>query len=153
MSERRPLDAVDRAIINRLQGGFPIGERPFAEAAGELGIGESDLIARLDRLLQEGFLTRFGPLYDAQQMGGGLTLAAIEVSEAELEAVADQVNAHPEIAHNYARNHPLNLWFVLATERPEQIAEVLSQIASGTGLAVYDFPKEEEFFIGLQLEV
>jgi DNA-binding Lrp family transcriptional regulator len=153
MSERRPLDAADRAIINRLQGGFPIGERPFAEAAGELGIGESDLIARLDRLLQEGFLTRFGPLYDAQQMGGGLTLAAIEVSEAELEAVADQVNAHPEIAHNYARNHPLNLWFVLATERPEQIAEVLSQIASETGLAVYDFPKEEEFFIGLQLEV
>ena len=153
MSERRPLDAVDRAIINRLQGGFPIGERPFAEAADELGIGESDLIARLDRLLQEGFLTRFGPLYDAQQMGGGLTLAAIEVSEAELEAVADQVNAHPEIAHNYARNHPLNLWFVLATERPEQIAEVLSQIASETGLAVYDFPKEEEFFIGLQLEV
>ena len=153
MSERRPLDAVDRAIINRLQGGFPIGERPFAEAAGELGIGESDLIARLDRLLQEGFLTRFGPLYDAQQMGGGLTLAAIEVSEAELEAVADQVNAHPEIAHNYARNHPLNLWFVLATERPEQIAEVLSQIATETGLAVYDFPKEEEFFIGLQLAV
>ena len=153
MSERRPLDAVDRAIINRLQGGFPIGERPFAEAADELGIGESDLIARLDRLLQEGFLTRFGPLYDAQQMGGGLTLAAIEASEAELEAVADQVNAHPEIAHNYARNHPLNLWFVLATERPEQIAEVLSQIASETGLAVYDFPKEEEFFIGLQLEV
>ena len=153
MSERRTLDAVDRAIINRLQGGFPIGERPFAEAADELGIGESDLIARLDRLLQEGFLTRFGPLYDAQQMGGGLTLAAIEASEAELEAVADQVNAHPEIAHNYARNHPLNLWFVLATERPEQIAEVLSQIASETGLAVYDFPKEEEFFIGLQLEV
>jgi len=153
MSERRPLDAVDRAIINRLQGGFPIGERPFAEAAGELEIGESDLIARLDRLLQEGFLTRFGPLYDAQQMGGGLTLAAIEVSESELEAVADQVNAHPEIAHNYSRNHPLNLWFVLATERPEQIAEVLSQIATETGLAVYDFPKEEEFFIGLQLQV
>jgi len=153
MSGRRHLDAVDRAIINRLQGGFPIAERPFAEAAGELAIGESDLIARVDRLLQEGFLTRFGPLYDAQQMGGGLTLAAMEVPEEELDAVANQVNAHPEIAHNYARNHPLNLWFVLATERPEQIAEILSQIATETGLAVYDFPKEEEFFIGLQLQV
>jgi DNA-binding Lrp family transcriptional regulator len=153
MSERRTLDAVDRAIINQLQGGFPIGERPFAAAAGVLEIAETDLIARIGRLLQEGFLTRFGPLYDAQQMGGGLTLAAIEVPEAELDAVADQVNAHPEIAHHYARNHPLNLWFVLATERPEQIAAVLSQIARETGLAVYDFPKEEEFFIGLRLQV
>jgi DNA-binding Lrp family transcriptional regulator len=152
MRPPRAIDEIDRAILNRLQAGFPISERPFADAAAALAIDEGDLIARIDRLLEEGLLTRFGPLYDAQKMGGGLTLAAMEVAEAELDAVAEKVNAHPEIAHNYARNHPLNLWFVLATERPEQIAEVLARISSETGVAVYDFPKEEEFFIGLQLK-
>lgn len=153
MSELPPLDAADRAIINRLQAGLPIGERPFAEAAAALGLGEMDLIARLDRLLQEGYLTRFGPLYHAERMGGGITLAAMAVPAADFDRVAEQVNAHPEIAHNYARDHWLNLWFVVATERPGQIAEVLAQIARETGLTVYDFPKEEEFCIELQLAV
>ena len=31
------------------------------------------------------------------------------------------VNAHPEVAHNYEREHALNMWFVLATERPSEI--------------------------------
>ncbi|MGD2062350.1 MAG: AsnC family transcriptional regulator [Nitrospirota bacterium] len=153
MRPPRALDEIDRAILNRLQAGFPVSARPFAEAAGALAIDESDLIARIDRLLKEGLLTRFGPLYDAQRMGGGVTLAAMEVPEVALDAVAEQINAYPEIAHNYVRNHPLNLWFVLATERPEQIAEVLARISRETGVAVYDFPKEEEFFIGLQLRV
>ena len=152
MRNRRALDDVDRAVINRLQVGVRIAERPFAEVASGLGIDETDLIARVDRLLQEGLLSRFGPLYDAQKMGGGLTLAAMEVPEAKLDAVAAHINAYPEIAHNYARNHPLNLWFVVATERPEQIAAVLARISSETGLAIHDFPKEEEFFLGLRLK-
>ena len=45
------------------------------------------------------------------------------------EQVSDQVNAHPEVAHNYEReHHALNMWFVLATEqRPERIAEVIGE--------------------------
>ena len=33
MTEHRPLDATDRAIINALQGEFPLTPRPYAEAA------------------------------------------------------------------------------------------------------------------------
>ncbi|WP_436434726.1 AsnC family transcriptional regulator, partial [Enterococcus faecium] len=50
------IDAVDRSIINALQGGFPITERPYAAAAADLGLAEADLIARLDRLLRDGVL-------------------------------------------------------------------------------------------------
>jgi DNA-binding Lrp family transcriptional regulator len=147
------MTELERAIINGLQGGFPICERPYLEAAERLGITEDELIAGLRGLLDQGILSRFGPLYHAERMGGALTLAAMAVPEADFERVAGEVNAFPEVAHNYARDHRLNMWFVLATERPERKAGTLRAIEAATGLKVYDMPKIAEYFVGLRLEV
>jgi len=147
------MDEVDRRIIDTLQGGFPVCERPFAAAAAELAITEDDLIARVDRLLADGMLTRFGPLFDAEKMGGAFTLAAMQVPESDFDRIAAQVNAFPEVAHNYARDHALNMWFVVATETPEAIDEVIGRIERASGLPVLDFPKEREFFVELKLPV
>ncbi|MBF0130801.1 MAG: Lrp/AsnC family transcriptional regulator, partial [Alphaproteobacteria bacterium] len=95
----------------------------------------------------------FGPLYHAERLGGGLTLAALEAPEERFEAVAAVVNAFPEVAHNYRREHRLNMWFVVATETPERIAEVLAAISERTGLKVFNVPKIEEFYIGLRLDL
>jgi len=147
------MDALDRRIVNALQGGFPVTETPFAEAAATLGIDEDDLIGRIDRLCADGWLSRFGPMYNADRLGGATALAAVAVpDEADFDAVAEKVNAHPEIAHNYARNHVLNMWFVIATETPERIASVIDEIERETGLHVYNMPKIEEYFVGLRFE-
>ncbi|MGE5505616.1 MAG: Lrp/AsnC family transcriptional regulator [Actinomycetota bacterium] len=146
------MDAVDRAIINGLQGGFPICERPFAEAAAGLGLSEAELISRIKRLAAYKTISRFGPMWHAERLGGGLTLAAMKVPAERFDEVAATVNAFPEIAHNYARDHAFNMWFVVATERPERIAEVIAEIEAATGLAVHDMPKVEEFFVGLRFE-
>jgi DNA-binding Lrp family transcriptional regulator len=147
------MDAIDRRIINELQNGFPICERPYAEVAGRLDLSEQELIDRLHALLDEGLLSRFGPMYHAERMGGGLTLAAMRIPPEDFEAVAERVNAFPEVAHNYARDHELNMWFVLATETPQRIAEVIDEIEHSTGYRVFNMPKQEEFFLGLRLEV
>ncbi|HEY8554638.1 MAG TPA: AsnC family transcriptional regulator [Burkholderiales bacterium] len=146
------LDAVDRAIVNRLQGGFPVSERPYAEAAERLGLTEEQLLARIERLLAEGVLSRFGPMYHAERLGGALTLCAMRVSPERFEEVAAAVNAFPEVAHNYAREHAFNMWFVLATETPERVGEVIREIEQATGCRVYNLPKLEEFYIGLRFE-
>ncbi len=146
------MDATDRRIINGLQGGFPVCERPFAESSGRLGLSEGGLIQRLESLLDNGVLNRFGPMVHAERLGGGLTLAALSVPEDRFDTVAQQVNAHPEVAHNYARDHALNMWFVIATDRPERIGEVIAEIEAETGLTVFNLPKEEEFYIGLRFQ-
>ena len=69
------------------------------------------------------------------------------------DAVAGQVNAHPEVAHNYERMHALNMWFVLTAERPERIEEVAAAIEAETGIAVHRMPKLNEFFVGFRVEV
>jgi DNA-binding Lrp family transcriptional regulator len=146
------MDEVDRRIINALQTGFPISERPYREAAQALGLGETELLERLEKLLKDQTLSRFGPLYDAEAMGGALTLAAMQVPDERFEEVAGIVNGFPEVAHNYARSHILNMWFVLATETPEQLREALEEIERQTRLTVYDMPKINEYFVGLKLE-
>jgi siroheme decarboxylase len=144
------MDDIDRRIVNALQEGLPLTERPYAAVAERLGIGERALIERLETLLADGVLSRFGPMFHAERMGGALTLAALAVPEDRFDAVADIVNAFPEVAHNYARDHALNMWFVVATDRPERVAEVLAQIERQTALTVYNMPKIEEFFVGLR---
>jgi DNA-binding Lrp family transcriptional regulator len=146
------MDAVDRAIVNQLQGGFPVCERPYAEAASTLGLTEDELMQRLDILLENGTLTRFGPMYHAERLGGALTLAAMKVAVEDFERVTEIVNRFPEVAHNYAREHAFNMWFVLATEAPERIEQVIGEIEKAAGYRVYNMPKLEEFYVGLRFE-
>jgi len=75
----------------------------------------------------------------------------MEVPSARFDEVVTLVNALPEVAHNYERAHRLNMWFVLACEKPEGIAEAVARIEGETGLKVLCFPKEKEFFIGFRV--
>ncbi|WP_347266646.1 AsnC family transcriptional regulator [Paracoccus sp. (in: a-proteobacteria)] len=145
------LDATDRAILNALQEGFPLTPHPYDDAGAALGLSGEALIARLSRLRDIGAITRFGPFFDAAAMGGAFCLCALSAPEAEFERIADLVNAHPEVAHNYARDHALNMWFVLATPTPEGIGATAGAIEAETGLTVWQFPKQHEFFIGFRV--
>jgi DNA-binding Lrp family transcriptional regulator len=147
------MDELDRAILNRLQSCLPLCERPFAQVAQALGTDEDELLERLRRMLADGTLTRFGPLFDAERLGGAFTLAAMAVPPEDLERVAALVNALPEVAHNYQRDHRYNLWIVLAADAPEKIAAALQRIEALTGYPVLNLPKEAEYFIGLRLHV
>ena len=112
-----------------------------------LGTDEATLIERVRRLRDTGWLSRFGPMFNADRLGGATTLAAMAVPEADFERIAAIVNGFPEVAHNYARDHALNMWFVVATDDPGKIRTVLARIQALTGLAVHDMPKLEEFFV------
>ena len=150
-SVRATLDALDRLIINRLQEGFPITARPFADVAQELGCGEQELIERLRQLREARFVTRFGPFFDAAAMGGAFCLCAMAVPDDRFDTVAKLVNALPEVAHNYKRDHALNMWFVLAARSPVEIGTAADRIERETQLEVLRFPKLEEFFIGFKV--
>lgn len=146
------MDDIDRRIVNELQDGLALREQPFAQLAAELAISEQAIVDRIEALLVDGYLSRFGPLFNADRLGGAFSLCALDAPAENFDEIAALVNAHPEVAHNYEREHALNMWFVLATERPEQISVVTQEIESETGCEVYQFPKLEEFFVGLKLD-
>jgi len=147
------MDETDRAIVNALQGGFPVCDEPYAAVARTLGIGEQELIDRLRGLLERGVLARFGPLYQVERMGGSFVLAALSAPDEDFDRLADLVNAFPEVAHNYRREHRLNMWFVLATETPDGQQEAITRIERETGYPVFNMPKIREYFVELKLHV
>jgi DNA-binding Lrp family transcriptional regulator len=161
------VDRADAQLLERLHGGFPLVDRPFAQVASELHCSEDEVIERLTRLLAHGVLTRFGPLFQIERAGGCFVLAAMAVPDERFDAVARAVNAWPEVAHNYRRESAghvesgphrgegaaLNMWFVVAAESAAAAEAVLQHIEAETGLVVWRFPKEREFKVELRLPI
>ncbi|RXK51674.1 siroheme decarboxylase subunit beta [Halorientalis pallida] len=145
------LSRVDRAIVNAFQGGFPVVERPFEPAAAALqdrgvDVDADDLFERLRDLDDEGVLTRFGALINAEEIGGAATLVAMHAPEERYDEVAEQVNSYDAVAHNYEREHPhLNMWFVVSVPDTDEVEETLSAIEADTGQETYNLPKQQEF--------
>ena len=150
MSDNAPLflDELDRQLLDDFQSGFPLTPRPFAEMAAHLGLGESEVLSRLERLNQAGAVSRVGPVIRPRRIGAS-TLAAMAVPMERLGAVADLVSGYPEVNHNYEREHRFNLWFVLTAVGEDRLAEIMGEIQARTGLEVLDLPMLEEYHIDL----
>ncbi|MFC7142029.1 Lrp/AsnC family transcriptional regulator [Halosimplex aquaticum] len=153
------LDSVDRAILNAYQGGFPVVADPYGPAAAALrdhgvDVTAAELHERLAALDEEGVLTRFGALINAEAIGGTATLVAMHAPEDRFDEVAERVNAHAEVAHNYEREHPhLNMWFVVSVAEEDRVDEVLAEIEEETGQETYNLPKQREFHVGAKFPV
>lgn len=147
------LSTLDKLILNSLQKGISIEERPFQELSQELGITEEEVANTVTQLLERGYLSRFGPLYNIEKFGGRFVLVALEAGKDDFERVNEIVNSYPEVAHNYERAHQLNMWFVLATETLEEEERILSEIKEKTGCTPLPMPKLEEYHLNLFLEV
>lgn len=147
------MDELDRQLINRLQRGLPLVRHPWQAVAAELRSTPDELLDRLHLLLEDGVLTRFGPMFDIERLGGAFTLAALAVPESRFEQVAAQLNELPQVAHNYRREHPWNMWFVLACATCADLDQTLAHIRTITGLEVLNLPKEQTYHVGLYFPV
>lgn len=145
------LSDFDRLLVNAMQGGFPLSSTPFDDLAGKLGCTAEDVMAGVESLLERGVITRFGPLFNIEHLGGTFSLCALHVPEERFEEVTELVNACPEVAHNYQREHHWNMWFVLAAETRRELEATFDDIVARSGCPGLNLPKEEEFYVGLRL--
>ena len=142
------LDAVDRRLLDEYQRGFPLTSRPYAMIADQLGVTETEVIDRLSALTEEGYVTRVGPVFRCRRAGAS-TLAAMAVPNDRLEAVAQLISSHPQVNHNYERDHTFNLWFVVTAGDASEIEKVLGEIEQSSGLSVMNLPLVEPYHIDL----
>ncbi|WP_247002445.1 Lrp/AsnC family transcriptional regulator [Halosolutus gelatinilyticus] len=151
MSTDVDLADRERAVVNAFQGGFPVVERPFEPAASAMrdrgvDIDATELLETIRELDDRGVLSRFGPLVNAQEIGGAATLVAMHAPDDRFDEIVDAVNARREVAHNYEREHPyLNVWFVVSVPAEDRVEAVLDAIEDETGQETYNLPKRREF--------
>lgn len=147
-----PPGELERRLIDAFQRDLPLVPRPFAAIADSLGSTEDAVIAALGGLIEDGTVSRVGPVF-APNRAGASTLAAMAVPVDRLEEVAALVSGYPEVNHNYEREHHLTLWFVVTAATRERISEILADIERRAGLGVLDLPLVAAYHIDLGFPV
>jgi len=108
------LDELDKEILNEIQWTFPLVSKPFDEIAKKFGTSSEIIKNRLIHLKKIGVLRQLSAIFDTRRLGYKSSLVAMEIDSDKLEYVANQINRHPGVSHNYERDHQFNLWFTLA---------------------------------------
>ncbi len=63
------LDAQDRRVIEAIQGGLPLCAEPYRQLAEELELSEAEILSRIRRLKDMGFIKRFGVVVHHRELG------------------------------------------------------------------------------------
>lgn len=142
------LPQLDQHLLNGFQRDFPLLPRPFEIIARRCGSTEQEVLSRLHTMRSEGRIARVGATVRPNTAGAS-TLAAMQVPEDRLDAVATRVAAVPGVNHSYLREHERNLWFVLTAPDVAALERGLKEIEADTGIAVLDLRLLRPFNIDL----
>jgi DNA-binding Lrp family transcriptional regulator len=152
----RPLEDVERKLLNLLQGSFPLEPRPFARVAELAELSEDEVIARTQALLDDRIIRQVTPIYDTRAFGYGSMLVAAKVDAEHPWGPAKIVNSHPGVSHNYLRNHEFNMWFTIAVEEESKLGlqgtlDVLQELTGAE--SIRQLPTLKLFKIRMDLEM
>jgi len=117
-------------------------------------VDEAEVLERTQQLKRDGVIRQVSAIFDSRRLGYQSTLVAFQVPEERLDAVAEQVSAHPGVSHNYARDHVYNLWFTLTLPPGQAIDAHISALARKADIASYlNLPMVRLFKIGVQFDL
>jgi siroheme decarboxylase len=150
------LDELDKRLLNLMQGQFPIAPRPYQHVATKAEMTEDEVMARVQRLLDERIIRQVTPIFDTRALGYSSMLVAAKVDPEHPWRAANIINAHPGVSHNYLRNHEFNIWFTIATEPDSKLGleGTLNALAHEAGAeSVRQLPTLKLFKIRMDLEM
>ena len=149
------MDLVDRKLLNLIQAPFPMVERPYLELGEQVGIDEEEVLARLAELKRQNVLRQISAIFDTRRLGYQTTLVAMALDPGELHQAAQEINKHPGVSHNYAREGSYyNLWFTLAVPPEHDLQATANYMGRKTNaLATRIMPTIRFFKIGVNFDM
>lgn len=128
------METLDRKILEIIQDGFPLEERPYAALGRRLGVSEEDAFEHVENLRKSGVIRRLGGIYDSHRLGYISRLCAGVVPEGNLDGFAAAADKIPAITHNYIRSHAYNVWFTVIARSEAEIQETVRGLEAETAL-------------------
>jgi len=137
----RLLDQTDRRLIASTQAGLPLVPRPFAKIGEEVGLSESEVMARMRALMTCGVIRRIAAAPNHFRLG--MTANGMSVWDVEDEVASDlgrRVGALRFVTHCYLRaralpDWPYNLFAMIHGSSREDVESQRCQIAGLLGAA------------------
>lgn len=139
------MNSREKRVLNEIQDGIPLVERPFKEIAEKLGLREEEVLHAIDSLEKKDKLRRFGGIFDVNKLGVVSTLACMKVDEVKIREVVDILNKYRGITHNYKRNEEHNIWFTVMESSEEQLEDTINEITQRTGIEVISLPSIKKY--------
>jgi siroheme decarboxylase len=148
------LDNTDKQILNDIQWTFPLVDRPFLELVKKYHITEDEIIQRIKTLKDIGIIRQISAIFDTRKLGYKSALVAFAVDKNRIDDVANEINKHPGVSHNYERNHEYNVWFTLAVPPDGDMKADLDKMAALDGVLKYRvLPTLKMYKIGVKLDM
>ncbi len=122
------MDELDCRILQLLQDEFPLEQKPYDILSGKLGLSCEQLLARVQKLIEDGVIRRLGASLDSRKFGFCSTLAAVSVAADMVERAAEVIGGFPEVTHSYLRKDSFNIWFTVIAVDEKRIEQVLEEI-------------------------
>lgn len=136
------IDAADRRIINATQGGLPLTPAPYAAVAAEVGLSESEVIARMAAMQDRGVIRRIALAPNHYALGMTANgMSVWDVADERAEALGAQVGALPFVSHCYLRpralpDWPYNLFAMVHGSSRDEVSAKAGEIARLLGSAL-----------------
>ncbi len=149
------MDLIDRKLLNVVQEGFPMVAQPYLDLAQQVGITEQEVLARLAELKGKNVLRQISAIFDTRRLGYKTTLVALAYDPERLHKAAQEINKHPGVSHNYAREGSYyNLWFTLAVPAEHDLEATAGHMSRKTGaLETRIMPTIRFFKIGVNFDM
>ncbi len=145
------MDEIDIRLLKLTQDGLPIIAEPFRRIAMELGISEDEVLNRLENLIRDGVIRRFGASIGHRVIG--ITANAMctwNVPDERVEEVGAIMAGFPEVTHCYERprfpDWRYNLFTMIHAYSRDECERTAKEISIATGIKDYGILFSEREF-------
>lgn len=133
------IDARDWAVIEQLQTGIGLEERPFDALAANAEMPVSEFLTRMEQLRREGVIRRMGVRIRHHKAGvEGNVLTVWQVPDQDVERVGKLFASMPEVSHCYTRTtysgFPYNLYAMVHAQTQARAKTVVQRMAQKSGV-------------------
>ncbi|MGE5490195.1 MAG: AsnC family transcriptional regulator [Actinomycetota bacterium] len=125
------MDELDRALVRATQAGLPMVPEPYEVLGREVGIPAGEVVARLQRMLDDGVIRRIGAVPNHYAIGYTANgMSVWDVDEARIDQLGERVGGLDFVTHCYRRPRRLPGWpynlfaMVHGSSREEVLAKV-----------------------------
>ena len=134
------LTAQDRALIKAVEHGLPIVSRPYAEIAKQLDSTEQEVISRLQHLIDNGAIKRYGVVVRHKELGYTANgMVVWDIPDDKVDEMGTCIGKYDCVTLSYRRPRRLpdwsyNLFTMVHGSNREEVTRKVAEIVDSCGL-------------------
>ena len=136
INPQQDIDDTDRLIITATQSGLPLTENPYQLIAEQLNLDTSEVMARMQAMLDRGIIRRIGIVPNHYKLGFKANgMSVWNVLDDRIDELGELIGALDFVSHCYQRPRflpewPYNLFAMVHGKSREEVQEKVEKIAA-----------------------